>query len=68
MPLDLPLNSVNEKLPTVTDDLILWLREVYPDKMPPRTETLDEIMFKQGQISVVKALESINEELKNVPR
>lgn len=68
MPLDLPLNSVNEKLPTVTDDLILWLREVYPDKMPDRAETLDEVRFKQGQVSVVKALESINEELKNVPR
>ena len=66
MPLDLPLNYANEKLPTVTEDLIIWLRDVFPDKLPDKDATLDEIRFIQGQVSVVKALESVNEELKNV--
>lgn len=60
MPLDLPVNYDNEKLPTVSKGLILWLKEVYPDRMPAESDiTIDELRFKQGQIAVVKTLESV---------
>ena len=68
MPLDLPLNYANEKLPPVSKELIVWLKQVYPDRMPENTESLDTIRFKQGQISVVKTLISIEEELSDVLR
>lgn len=64
MPLDLPLNFANEKLPSVTEELIIWLKQVYPDTMPDDEDIMD-IRFKQGQISVVRALTSINNEQKN---
>lgn len=63
MPLDLPINFANEKLPPVSGELIVWLKEVFPDRMPEETDLLD-IRYKQGQISVVKALTSIYEETK----
>ncbi len=66
MGLDLPLNSVTEKLPPVEQALIVWLREVFPDRMPEKDDDLETIRFKQGQLSVVRALTSINEELHNV--
>ena len=64
MPLDLPINYANESLPAVSDELIIWLREVYPDRMPERDGDLETIRFRQGQISVVKTLISVNEELR----
>mgnify|MGYP003151639895 CR=1 FL=1 len=64
MPLDLPINYANESLPAVSDELIIWLREVYPDRMPERDVDLETIRFRQGQISVVKTLISVNEELR----
>jgi hypothetical protein len=68
MPLDLPLNYANEKLPPVSKELIVWLKQVYPDRMPENTEGLEDIRFKQGQIAVVKTLISIEEELTDVLR
>ena len=68
MPLDLPLNYANEKLPPVSKELIVWLKQVYPDRMPENTESLETIRFKQGQIAVVKTLISIEEELTDVLR
>jgi len=68
MPLDLPLNYANEKLPPVSKELIVWLKQVYPDRMPENTESLEAIRFKQGQIAVVKTLISIEEELTDVLR
>ena len=68
MPLDLPLNYANEKLPPVSKELIVWLKEVYPDRMPDNNDTLETIRYKQGQIAVVKTLTSIEEELNNVLR
>jgi len=65
MPLDLPVNYANEKLPPVTEELIVWLKAVYPDRMPEMDVDQDTIKFKQGQISVVKTLISIQEELKD---
>jgi hypothetical protein len=62
MPLDLPINYANEKLPAVTKGLIMWLKEVYPDRMPESNITMDELRFKQGQIAVVKTLESVYED------
>ncbi len=59
MPLDLPINYANERLPMVSDELILWLKEVFPDRMPDETD-MSDIRFKQGQLSVVKTLTSIN--------
>ena len=64
MPLDLPINYANEKLPPVSKGLILWLKEVFPDRMPDNEINLNDLRFKQGQISVVKTLESIYEETK----
>ena len=64
MSLDLPLNYATEKLPPVHGELIVWLREVYKDQMPMDTDMLD-IRYKQGQLSVVKTLISIHEELKS---
>ena len=63
MPLELPLNYAKENLPPVSEALIVWLREVYPDRMPSDEEIL-EIRYKQGQLSVVKTLISIAEENK----
>ena len=63
MPLDLPINFANEKLPPVTGELIMWLKEVFPDRMPDDEDIL-EIRFKQGQVAVVKTLASIYEETK----
>ena len=68
MPLDLPLNYANEKLPPVSKELLLWLKQVYPDRMPENTENLETIRFKQGQVAVVKTLTSIEEELTDVLR
>jgi hypothetical protein len=64
MSLDLPLNYGTENLPPVSEALIMWLREVYKDQMPMETDIID-IRYKQGQLSVVKTLISIHEELKN---
>lgn len=64
MPLELPLNFDSEKLPPVSDELIVWLKEVYPDKLPD-TSDLNEIRYLQGQVSVVRTLFSINEELRH---
>ena len=63
MPLDLPLNFANEKLPPVTEELIIWLKQGYPDTMPD-DENINDIRYKQGQISVVRALTSIHNEQK----
>ena len=64
-PLDLPLNFANEKLPPVDEALLVWLKQVFPDRMPDEEDMLD-IRFKQGQVSVVKTLTSIYEEQRNV--
>jgi hypothetical protein len=66
MPLDIPLNSGTEKLPPVEQALILWLRGVFPDKMPEIDDDLETVRYKQGQLSVDRALASIHEELSNV--
>lgn len=63
MPLDLPLNFANEKLPPVEEELIMWLKEVYPDKMPDEV-AIGDIRYKQGQVSVVRTLTAVNEELR----
>ena len=63
MPLDLPLNFANEKLPPVSEELIIWLESVIPDRMPDETD-MSVIRYKQGQLAVVKTLKSIFEELK----
>jgi hypothetical protein len=61
MPLDLPINYANEKLPLVSAELILWLKEVFPDRMPDDNEMMT-IVHKRGQLSVVKTLISIHED------
>ena len=63
MPLDLPLNFANEKLPPVEEELIIWLKDVFPDKMPDDVDIKD-IRYKQGQIAVVRTLISVHEELR----
>lgn len=64
-PLDLPLNFANEKLPPVDEGLIVWLKRVFPDRMPADVDMMD-IRYKQGQVAVVKTLTSIYEEQRNV--
>ena len=61
MALDLPINYANEKLPSVSLELILWLKDVFPDRMPDDDEMMD-IVHKRGQLSVVKTLISIHED------
>ena len=63
MPLDLPINYANEKLPPVSKGLMVWLKEVYPDRMPESDITMEELRFRQGQIAVVKTLESIYDDV-----
>jgi len=63
MPLDLPINYANEKLPPVSKGLIVWLKGVYPDRMPESDITLEELRFIQGQIAVVRTLESIYDDV-----
>ena len=64
MPLDLPINYANEKLPPVPEELVFWLKQVYPNRLPDIGEDLDSIRIKQGQQSEVQTLISINEENK----
>ena len=59
--LDLPINFANERLPPVSEELIVWLRKVFPDRMPEEDDLLT-IRFKQGQVAVVKALISVYDE------
>lgn len=61
--LDLPINFDNERLPPVSGGLIIWLKDTFPDRMPDDDDILD-IKFKQGQLSVVRALAGIYEETK----
>ena len=56
MPLDLPLNYATEDLPPVSKELILWLKRVYPDRMP-EDDDIRVIKLKLGQVSVVKHLQ-----------
>jgi hypothetical protein len=62
MPLDFPVNCVTEKLPPVEQALIVWLLAVFPDRMPEVDDDIKTVRYKQGQLSVVRALKNIQEE------
>lgn len=66
MPLDLPVNYATEKLPPVSEELIIWLKAVYPDRLPDVEDDIESIRIKQGQQQVVRTLISVREETENV--
>lgn len=53
-----------ERLPPVHQTLIDWLERTYPDRMPDALNLSEkEIAYNAGQVSVVRKLRSIHEEL-----
>lgn len=56
-----------KKFPVVTKELLTELESRFPDKMPDHTLSHEEILFKSGQVSVVRFLRSAFEaQTKNV--
>lgn len=56
-----------KKFPVVSKELLAELEERFPDKMPAHTLSHQDILFKQGQVSVVHFLRSVFElQTKNV--
>ena len=46
----------NNKFPNISKELLEVLEKRFPDRSPDGDETLDEIRFKSGQVSVVRLL------------
>ena len=46
----------------VTKDLLEYLSRMFPDKLPPKDTTLEELYFLQGQQSVVDRLKQLYED------
>jgi len=46
----------------VSKELIQYLEEMFPDKLPPRGCDMNEVSFLQGQQSVVDRLTQLYEE------
>lgn len=44
------------KLPLISNDLVVYLDEMFPDKCPDLKESEREIFYKAGQRSVVNHL------------
>jgi hypothetical protein len=44
------------KLPLISNDLVVYLDQMFPDKCPELKETEREIFYKAGQRSVVNHL------------
>lgn len=43
--------------PTISKALLDELKERFPDRMPERNRSLDDIRFEQGQVAVVRFLQ-----------
>jgi hypothetical protein len=58
---------MNKKFHIVTKELLEELEKRFPDRCPEPDLSLDEIRFKQGQVSVVRFLRAHHEaQSKNV--
>lgn len=47
---------MSKKFPLINKELLAELEERFPDKCPDHTLTIDQIRFKQGEVSVVRFL------------
>lgn len=47
-------------VPIVQTDLLDYLKRMYRDESPSRTDTIDDIRHKAGQVSVVRHLAEIH--------
>lgn len=48
--------------PFISDSLLKRLRDAFPDKMPTKGTSHDEILFSQGALSVIHFIEQQIEE------
>ena len=46
----------------VNKDLLSYLNRMFPDKLPPKDTTLEELYFLQGQQAVVERLKQLYED------
>ena len=59
--------SASRKFPVVPKELLDELETRFPDLMPEFSDSVDDIRFKQGQISVIRFLRStFNNQNKNI--
>lgn len=52
-------DTITERFPIVSDELIKALDNLFPDKAPDLSMTENEIWFKAGGVSVVRRLKEI---------
>ena len=52
-------DTITERFPIITDELIKALDVLFPDKAPDLSMTENEIWFKAGSVSVVRRLKEI---------
>ena len=45
-----------QDIPKLSETLVQVLEERFPDRLPGRDTTLEDLRFKQGQVSVVRFL------------
>lgn len=50
------------ELPDIPESLIVHLEFLFKDRMPEPTDSLETIRFKQGQVSVVRAIRAAFED------
>jgi hypothetical protein len=57
-----------DRPPFVPEALVLWLQELFPDRVPSDPQTpLDLIRYQQGQVSVVAKLrDQVEQQRENV--
>lgn len=57
----------DDNFPGISQELVNYLDELYPNKTPGRFESLEDIRFKTGQRSVVEYLiDKLNEFSDNI--
>ena len=42
----------------ITEELLIWLKESFPDRLPPKKTTIEDLRFLQGQQNIIEVLES----------
>jgi hypothetical protein len=47
----------------ISEDLLVWLKETFPNKLPPKgSGNIEEIRFFQGQQDVINVIEATYKE------
>jgi hypothetical protein len=60
--------TMQHEPPPISDALIRWLEQVFPDTIPVDTSvTLDRLRFQQGQVSVLRKIRMTYEDQNNYP-